>query len=608
MRWSPKIQPAVLALVLVPGLVVAGSASGAMAGETADPCNGMVLHDVAAESGIIFPHLKGGVGEMQLPETMGAGVAWLDFDNDGRLDLYLVQSGPFPPDGSAAAGNRLYRNLDGRMFEEVTDGSGASDTGYGQGVTAADYDGDGRIDLYVCNYGQDVLLRNIGGGRFEDVTAASGLGLGGWSSSAAFADADQDGDLDLYITRYMVYDHEQVPFCGDEETGQRKYCDPSLFEGASDRFYLNQGDGTFVDATIESGFGEARGKGLGVLFTDLDGDRLPDIYVSNDLNINFLYHNLGAGKFGFMSLLSGAGLSKDGKAESGMGVAVGDIDGDLDPDLMVTNFDVETNTVYINQGQMMFDDVSAESGFGEPSFNMLGFGIVLDDLNRDGFLDAYIANGHIYEYSRRETVQYAQPDLLLLGEGHGRFGAHECGDIFETKLVGRALAAGDYDNDGDLDLALVNSGGMFQLIRNDGSLGDWLGVILEYVAPNLQGVGARVELDLGERSLVRWVTAGDSYQATRDPRVLFGVPTGIEPVRLSVIWPDGTREVLERPEPGSYYHARYGEGVAKALVPEPGPEAVPVAGGRRFGVLAAAAALAVLLVVLFLRRFLTAGR
>jgi len=589
-------------LVLVLGVAVAAAQA------PDERCNGMVLHDVAREAGITFRHLKGGIGEMQLPETMGAGAAWFDFDNDGRLDLYLVQSGPFPPDGSASAGNRLYRNLDGRTFEDVSTDSGASDTGYGQGVTAADYDGDGRVDLYVCNYGRDTLLRNQGNGLFEDVTAAAGLGLGGWSSSAAFADADGDGDLDLYVTRYMVYDHADVPFCGDEVSGQRKYCDPSIFAGESDRFYLNQGDGTFVDATIESGFGEAGGKGLGVLFTDLDGDRLPDIYVSNDLNINFLYHNLGAGKFEFMSLLSGAGLSKDGKAESGMGVAVGDIDGDLDPDLMVTNFDVETNTVYINQGQMMFDDVSAESGFGEPSFNRLGFGIVLDDLNRDGFLDAYIANGHIYEYSRRETVQYAQPDLLLLGEGHGRFGAHVCGDIFETKLVGRALAAGDYDNDGDLDLALMNSGGPFQLIRNDGSEGDWLGVILEYVAPNLQGVGARVELDLGERSLVRWVTAGDSYQSTRDPRVLFGVQTGMEPVRLSVIWPDGTSEVLERPEPGSYYLARYQAGIAKSVVPEPGSEVEPVAGGRPFGILAGAAALAVLLLVLFLRRFLAARR
>ncbi len=546
------------------------------AGSAQDPpslCNGMILQDVAESSGISFQHLKGGTGEMQLPETMGSGAAWLDFDQDGLLDLYLVQSGPFPPDRSAAAGNRLFRNLDGRRFQDVTDGSGAGDTGYGQGVTAADYDGDGRIDLYICNYGPDVLLKNLGGGRFRDVTKEAGLGLDGWSSSAAFADADGDGDLDLYVTRYMVYDHEHVPFCGDEETGLRKYCDPSLFEGESDRFYINRGDGSFRDATAESGFADARGKGLGVLFTDLDGDLLPDIYVANDLTFNLLYRNLGGGRFESTSLLSGAGLSKDGKAESGMGVAVGDIDGDLDPDLMVTNFDVETNTVYRNQGGMMFEDVSAESGFGEPSFNRLGFGVVLDDLNRDGFLDAYIANGHIYEYSRRETVEYAQPDLLLLGKGDGRFQEQVCGPIFQEKWVGRGLAAGDYDNDGDLDLALVNSGGPFQLLRNDGSGGRGLGVILEYKDPNRFGIGTRVELELGKngnKTLVRWVTAGDSYQSTRDPRVLFGVPEGQEPVRLVVTWPDGEQEERSRPEPGRYYRARYRHGVEKERVPEGG--------------------------------------
>ena len=521
-------------------------------GRAEDPCGGLTLSDVAAASGIEFVHDRGATSWKHLPETMGSGAAWLDYDVDGWLDLYVVQSGPFPPDGSASAANRLYRNRADGSFEDVTARSGAGDRGYGQGVVAADVNGDAYPDLYVCNFGSDVLLVNQGDGTFRDGTAKAGLGLDGWSSSAAFADTDGDGDLDLYVTRYVEYDPQEKLFCGDPETGVREYCDPTLFRGASDRFYLNLGDGTFQDVTEDVGFANAVGKGLGVLLTDLDDDGRADVYVANDLTVNLLYRNAGDGTFESMSLLSGVALNREGKAEAGMGLAVGDVDGDQDADLVVSNFDVETNTLYENLGGMRFEDVSIKSGFGLPSFNLLGFGTVMADLDRDGDLDVYVANGHIYERPKRETVSYPQRDLLLLGDGRGRFVERACGPAFDVAEVGRGLAGADYDNDGDLDLAVVNSGGPFHMLRNDGAGGSWVGVVLRGKPPNTGAVGARVTLAGSAGRQLRWVVAGDSYQSSSDQRLLFGLPAGSTAIELEVRWPSGEVQTFGRVPIGRY--------------------------------------------------------
>ncbi len=523
-----------------------------------EPCGGLWLRDVAAESGLDFEHANGATGAKHLPETMGAGLAWFDYDLDGRIDLYVVQSGPFPPDGADAARNRLFRNLGGGSFADVTDAAGAGDPGYGQGVVAADVDGDGFVDLYVSNFGPDVLLRNRGDGTFVDDTSRAGLGLSGWSASAAFADADRDGDLDLYVTRYVEYDPALDIFCGDPESGRRRYCDPTLFRGATDRYYRNVGGGRFEDATDDAGFGEADGKGLGVVFTDLDDDGFPDVYVANDLTINLLYRNRGDGAFEALSLISGAGLNRDGKAEAGMGLAVGDVDGDGDPDLMVSNFDVETNTLYENLGRLEFRDVAAESNFGPPSFNLLGFGLILGDLDLDGDLDAYTANGHIFERPNRDTSTYAQPDLLLLGDGSGRFRPAVCGPAFDSRHVGRGLAAADYDEDGDLDIAVGNNGGPLQLLRNDRLQREWLGVRLSGRPPNTEAVGARVSVESGRRKQVRWVEAGQSYVSSNDRRLLFGFADGESPRKVTIEWPDGSSAAIEAPEPRRYLHVRQG--------------------------------------------------
>jgi hypothetical protein len=539
--WSRRI-----ATLLALAVVVRGPA---MAGEGRE-CGSFAFEDVAAEVGIDFRHQTGAQGDWHLRETMGAGVAWLDYDGDGWQDLYWVQSAR-----TAGEGDRLYRNLDGRRFE-VVDPAVVGVDGYGQGVLAADFDGDGDPDLLLTNDGEDALYLNSGDGTFE--RAASALESRGWSSSAAAADVDADGDLDLYITRYVDYDAGADVFCGDPETGERRYCDPSLFAGAPDAYFENDGGGRFVERTSEAGLGAAPGRGLGVVFTDLDADGDPDLYVANDLTINFLFGNDGAGVFEDLSLISGGAVNRDGRPEAGMGVAVGDHDGDLSADLAVTNFDVETNTLYLNLGGLAFADVSGPSGFGLPSFNRLAFGIVTADFDHDGDLDVYVANGHIFERPTRENVAYRQPDQILAGDGAGGFTAVPCDVLDDRPTVARGLAAGDFDNDGDLDLAVQENGGPARLLRNGGDDERWIGVRLQGEGRNTEAVGARVVLRTDRAAQVRWVTAGDSYQSTSDRRLQFGLGDSA-PRSLEVTWPSG--RVVRFLEPPA---ARYLVGLATA--------------------------------------------
>ncbi len=526
-------------VALLPG--VAGAAE----------CGPLRLVELAAEAGIEFQHDRGAAGAKRLPETMGAGLAWLDYDGDGWLDLYLVQSGSFPPDGSARAADRLFRNLGGGRFAEVSERAGLADRQYGQGAVAADVDGDGDADLLVTGWGGLALVLNAGDGRFEPASADSAPALDGWASSSALADADGDGDLDLYVTRYLEYDPEHGLFCGDPETGERSYCDPSLFLGAGDRYFENLGGGRFADATSEAGLATADGRGLGVVFTDLDGDGRPDLYVANDLTLNFLFRNVGGGRFEDLSLVSGTAVNGDGKPEAGMGVAVGDVDGDLDPELAVTNFDVETNTLYLNLGGAVFQDVSAPSGFGPPSFNRLAFGLVAADFDRDGALDYFIGNGHIFERPKRDNTGYRQPDQLLVGDGAGGFREAGCPALSAAPEVTRGVAAADYDNDGDPDVATLANGGPFRLYDNRPPPAGWLGVIAHGAAPNTAAVGLRATLVAGARRQARWLTAGDSYQSSSDPRLLFGLGPAA-PARLELNWPTGSRRLLLQPPADRY--------------------------------------------------------
>ncbi len=528
-----------LASSLLPGSVAAAD------------CRGAGFVEVAAASGLDFVHDRGAGGDKHLPETMGAGVAWLDLDGDGWQDLYAVQSGPFPPAGERSP-DGLFRNQEGRSFADWSARTGSGRRHYGQGVAAADADGDGDTDLYLANFGPDVLLLNDGLGALAAAPPESGLALDGWSSSAAWADADGDGDLDLYVARYVVYDPAAPLRCTEPDGDTARYCDPTLFVGEDDRFYENRGGGRFVQVSTGAGLPAGDGRGLGVVFTDLDGDRRPEVYVANDLDPNLLLANRGGGRFADVSLLSGSALSREGRAQAGMGIAVADFDGDADPDLVVTNFDVEINAQYRNDGALAFEEVAAASGFGLPSFNKLGFGVVTQDFDRDGALDVFVANGHIFEHPRRENVSFAQPAQLLAGDGRGGFAEVDCPTLAALPLVARGAAAGDFDNDGDPDVAVHVNGGPLRLWRNEVAANAWLGVALRGANANTEAVGAVLDLASGGRRQRRWVTAGDSYQSTSDRRMLFGAPAAEPLASLTVTWPDGARRRLLTPPRDRY--------------------------------------------------------
>jgi hypothetical protein len=509
--------------------------------------------DVAAQAGLRFVHDRGSTGEHRLPEMVGAGLAWLDYDNDGWMDLYVVQSGPFPPQGSAKARDQLFRNNGNGTFTDVTEKSGLNDTAYGMGAIAADYDNDGFVDLYVTNYGGNILYRNNGSGTFTDVTARARVAGPRWGTSAAWGDIDGDGRLDLFVAQYADDRKDKDLFCGDAKTGERDYCPPIMYDGTLSVLYRNNGDGTFTDITKEAGLGKAPGKALGVLFVDVDLDGKPDIYVANDQLMNFLFRNLRGGRFEDISVTSGTGFGAEGNPQGGMGVDAGDLDGDGLPDIAVANFENEPNQFYRNLGSGLFEDLSLSSGFGPPTLPYVKFGLNLLDVDSDGDLDAFMANGHIYDKPRRQGASAAQKPLLMWNDGTGRFRSRGCGPAFDRELVGRASAASDYDNDGDPDIAVSNSGGPLLLLRNDGEHGHWLGVELAGKASNRQGIGARLvaETPAGKK-LTRFVEAGSSYLSSSDPRVLFGLGAEASIKKLTIYWPSGKVQVVENLAAGKY--------------------------------------------------------
>ena len=520
----------------------------------------VVFTDVAVAAGLKFTHERGGTPAHQLPETMGSGLAWLDYDNDGWMDLYVVQSGPFPASGAPRAKNRLFHNNGNGTFTDVTEKAGLKDAAYGMGAVAADYDNDGYTDLFVTNFGSNILFHNNGDGTFTDVTEKARVAGSGWSTSAAFADFDGDGNLDLFVVRYLDYSVEKNYFCGDPVTRRRDYCHPSLYPPISNLLFHNNGDGTFADVTESSGISQALGKGLGVVVADFDEDGRPDIYVANDTTMNFLFHNLGAMKFEDASLISGAGVNSAGRAFGGMGTNAGDLDGDGKLDIVVANFEAEPNSFYRNLGSLVFEDASSTSGFGPPHFRFSGFGLNLLDAANAGHLDAFIANGHVLEVPKMQGVSYAERPFFMWNDGHGKFTERGCGAPFRRELVGRGSASADYDNDGDIDIAVSNSGGPLELLRNDGKHGGWIGLLLRGRKSNRQGVGARVILETEAGRQVREVKAGDSYLSSSDPRVHFGLGAARTIRRLEIRWPSGIVQTVKDLAPGRYHTVEEPEG------------------------------------------------
>lgn len=543
MKRTPHV---VLATVAVGALALfVSSCSSSRSDHPAAP--EVTLTDVTLETGIDFVHYNGATGQYYYVETFGSGAAFLDFDDDGWLDIYLV-NGTFlsglPPQDPPR--NRLYRSEPGdtdRRFVDVTSTSGAGDTRYGMGCAAGDWDNDGKVDLYITNFGRNTLYRNLadgtGGRRFHDVTDSTQTGDERFGSSTGFLDFDLDGDLDLFVVNYVDFKTTRNVICKSGKV--HTYCDPDEFEPVADILYRNDGPGRpFANITTQAGI-DQQGRGLGVAFSDFDQDGDTDIYVANDGTMNFLYENRG-GSFVDVGLQVGARYNEDGRAEAGMGVDFGDFDNDGHLDIFVTNFARETNTLYRNTGQGEFADVTAMTGLMSPSFLPLGFGTRFVDVDNDGYLDLVVANGHVLDRIAEvdELLSYPQPDQLLRNVDGTYIDVSEAvGPGLRRPAVGRALATGDYDNDGDVDILIANGGSRPHLLRNDGgNRGNWL--LVSLVGQRLRdALGTRVEVVAEGRLLVRERQSGGSYLSSHDPRLHFGLGTA-ETVSVTVRWPDGS--------------------------------------------------------------------
>ena len=438
--------------------------------------------DDAARAGLLFVFDHGPTSDHQLPETMSGGVGLLDYDGDGLLDVYCVQGGPLlPQTGRGSPGDRLFRNRGDGTFEDVSERSGIASMprGYGHGVAVGDIDNDGRPDLFVTRFGSYALYCNRGDGTYENRTDAAGLGGDrGWPTSAAFADLDGDGDLDLYVCHYVRWNSGHVPRCHDPETKRPTYCQPRAFEAEPDRLFRNDG-GRFVDVSEEAGIVDREGRGLGVIAADLDGDARIDLFVANDTTANFAFFNRGGLRFRESGLESGLAANAASGFLAGMGVACGDANGDGRPDLAVTNFYDELTTLYRNMGHGFFADTSAASGTTIPSRYLLGFGTSFLDYDNDGHLDLATANGHVND--SRPLYPYAMPTLLLAGIESGRFvdALTAAGQPFSTPRVGRGLAAGDLDNDGNVDFLIISQGEPLAYFHNRTIGGHFLVLRLE---------------------------------------------------------------------------------------------------------------------------------
>ncbi len=500
--------------------------------------------DVTQAVGIDFVHYNGVSEEKRLPETDGSGAAFFDYDGDGDFDLYLVNSGDLIS-GRGPWENKLYRN-DGVLFSDQTQVTKTGGREYGMGVVAADYDNDGDQDMYLTNWGPDMLYRNDGE-LFVDGTDRAGLGNDAWGSSAAFFDYDNDGDLDLFVVNYVDFSLDTHKWCGHGALGLRFYCDPRQHNPTLDLLYENQGDGTFREIGSEIGIIE-KGNGLGVACWDYDGDGDQDVYVANDMEPNFLYENQGDGTFAELGLLSGTALSADGASQAGMGVDTGDYDADGDLDLFVTNYQLENNALYRNDG-LVFTEASFLTGIGEISLNYLGFGTLFFDYDNDSWLDLFVANGHVHdnieEYDK--IVTYAQRAQLFKNEGGAfREVTAMAGPAFAVDYVGRGVAHGDYDSDGDLDLVLNNSGQRAALLRNDGGNGgNWLQVTLRGNRSNRDGIGAVVHVEMGPTQRMQQVKAGSGYQSSSPAALFFGLGEAKRVDRMRIYWPSGLEQIVE---------------------------------------------------------------
>ena len=518
-------------------------------------------------SGITWVHNNAHSNERYLPETVGAGCAFLDYDNDGWPDIYLVNSGPadfFTP--ATPLKNALYHNNHDGTFTDVTDKAGVAAGTFGMGVAAADYDGDGWVDLYVTAYGRNILYHNNGNGTFTDVTERANVAAPGWSTCAVWFDYDNDGKLDLFVSSFVLYDKSLNPLCTDSTLSRRYYCVPRVFKPQPSHLFHNNGDGTFKDVSRESGIADSPGKSFGAVATDVNGDGLMDLFVANDTVPNFLFINKGGGKFAEVGLEAGVAYSENGRPRSGMGVDAADYDGDGWPDLFVANIDQEFFSLYHNEHDLTFTDQPGEIA---PATQLLsGWGLKFFDYDSDGDLDLFLANGHPDDMieQRVARVKYQEPLLLFENTGHAfKNVSAQSGAVFNRDFSARGLAVGDYDNDGDLDVLISNNGGAPLLLRNDGgNRNNWLGLQLVATKSNPAAVGAIITWRAGGVTRSRLKTSGGSYLASHDPRELLGLGASHQVESLEIRWPSGRVDKLTNLPVNTYLKVVEGAGAAKS--------------------------------------------
>ncbi len=521
--------------------------------------------DRTADAGIRFHHEDGGSGRRYVVEIVGAGVLVFDYDGDGLPDLFFVNGAPLPGDpGGATIGNRLFHNRGGGAFTDRTREAGLLDPAdrlrYGMGGVAGDLDHDGDSDLLLTHFGEERLFRNLGDGTFAEVPGAGGASDRRWTTSAALFDPDHDGDLDIYAANYLDYAIETHRDCVSPVRELLAYCHPQEYPGAADSFFENLGDGVFRAAPVP---GSETGKGLGVVVSDLGGDGTPDVQVANDTTPNFLFRaeagpTAGSGvRFVEVGLASGIAYNEEGLPEAGMGTDFGDVDRDGRMDLIVTNFDFETNTLYRNLGGGLFLDATAAFGIGSESLTELGFGCDLADLDNDGWLDLVVTNGHILDNIEeiQSNLRFAQPGQVFRNQRGTLVRSRENEGDFARPRVGRGLATLDYDRDGDLDLALANNRGPAELLENRGGAesGRAIGFSLIGTASNRDGIGASVTVAGAGFPQREERRAGASYLAQHDPVLWFGLGEGTDSGEIAVRWPSG-REERFAPLPAAWVH------------------------------------------------------
>jgi hypothetical protein len=562
-----RLTASVTLLTLLAPLALVAQGKGSPA-----PASGIAFTDVTAAAGIRFKHTSGAFGKKYLPETIGSGCAFLDFDGDGWVDILLVNGAEWPGHATAKSYPALYRNNHDGTFTDVTRAAGLAVEMYGIGVAVADFDNDGWPDVYLTGLGGNRLFRNLGNGKFADVTAKAGVGASGFSTSALFFDYDKDGKLDLFVVRYVEWSLEKDLFCTLDGT-HKSYCTPESYKGQTALLFHNKGDGTFEDVTQRAGLLNPASKALGVAMLDYDGDGWPDLFVANDTQPNKLYRNNGNGTFTDMAVSAGVAFSEAGAARAGMGVDAADYDRSGRPSLVIGNFSNEMMSLYHNEGTGLFIDDSPATAIGQSSLLTLAFGCFFFDYDLDGLPDIFAANGHVADdiTSVQPKVKYAQPPHVFRNLGGRKFedvGA-KLGMALQKAIVGRGAAYADIDNDGDLDVLVTSNNGPATLLRNDGgNKNGWLRVRTVGGPSNRDGIGAKVTLTL-DGGAKAWgvVHTGSSFASQSELPLTFGLGSGKKVAKVEVVWPSGKVDTLSAVAANQMITVQEGKGI----VPAPSP-------------------------------------